>query len=208
MRSTKLVGEDDLRRHVFQRAREKRPAVRERPALRCNPAGTGRRRSPTRDRGRRRPSSVSTGGGPDHTTRPPCPPIAASCRASRCEGKGSKVAASVVKRRPAISIAPPTTFPRSEQLRLGHVVGVGILRHPTAEAFFDGHQVDRVEHQHVHIAVLHVLHLAVMGAEHAEGRRQHRAAVGNRVRHSPVRGVGDTAPRSRSRSSRPATDPV
>ncbi|OQB37206.1 MAG: hypothetical protein BWY09_01675 [Candidatus Hydrogenedentes bacterium ADurb.Bin179] len=78
-----------------------------------------------------------------------------------------------------------------QQLLLGYEIRVAILVHPTAEAVVHRHQVQRVEHQHVHIAVFHVLHHAVIGgARRPEGVYEGAAQVADRAGHTPVRAVG------------------
>ena len=86
---------------------------------------------------------------------------------------------------------PVAHFAECRELLLRDQVGVAVLRHPTAKPLLAGDEVQRVEHQHVDVAVLHVLHEAMHGgAAHAVGVGHCLASAVEFPGHAPVRGVG------------------
>ncbi len=85
---------------------------------------------------------------------------------------------------------PVADLPERCQLLLRDQVGIAVLRHPTAKPLLAGDEVERIEHQHVDVAVLHVLHEAVHGGTaHAVGVGHRLAPAVEFPGHAPVRAV-------------------
>jgi len=87
---------------------------------------------------------------------------------------------------PVLNLAHLHRLPR------GDVVRVAVLGHPGAEALIRTHKVEGVQHHHVNVAVLHVLHGVVLRARsRAKGGLQPTVSHGYLLGASPVGGIGE-----------------
>ncbi len=86
--------------------------------------------------------------------------------------------------------APSDHSAALDELVLGDVVGVSVEAGPASETLLGGHQVQRVEHEHVTIAVDHALNHGVLGGSSGPGRiGQSVPSAADLVGHAPVGGV-------------------